>query len=202
MFGAKEARRSLARYRRKGLGDLSRAMVDAAVTRGVDHATVLDVGGGIGALQAALLEAGAERGEVVELVGSYEEAALELARDKGLEQRVGYRVVDILESPDAVAPAEIVVLNRVVCCSPDGIALAAAGARLTMRTLLLSFPRDVAWVRAGMGFLNAGLWAMRRSFRVFVHPRSKLLAAAETEGLELVDQGHDRFWEFAALARR
>jgi magnesium-protoporphyrin O-methyltransferase len=124
-------------------------MVDAAVAQGVERATVLDLGGGIGAVQATLLESGAERGEIVELVSSYESAALELARDKGMQERVSYRVADVLEHPDAVTPAEIVVLNRVVCCSPDGVALAAAGARLARRTLLLAFPRDVAWVRAG-----------------------------------------------------
>jgi magnesium-protoporphyrin O-methyltransferase len=202
MFGEKTAAQSLARYRRKGLGGLSRRMVDAVVARGVEGASVLEIGGGIGAVQSALLESGAGRGEIVELVPSYESAALELARDKGIQDRVSYRVADILESPEAVAPADIVVLNRVVCCSPDGIELAAAGARLAQRTLVLGFPREVAWVRAGMSLLNAGLWAMRRSFRVFVHPTPRLLAAAEAEGLELAEQGHDAFWEFAALVRR
>lgn len=202
MFGPNAARQQLASYRRKGLGGFSRRMVDAAVAGGVAGARVLDVGGGIGALQSALLELGAESGEIVELVGSYEDAALELARDRGLQDRVSYRVVDILESPEAVQPAEIVVMNRVVCCSPDGVALAAAGARLTRRMLLLSFPRDVAFMRVGVRVLNLGFRIMRRSFRTFVHPAATLVAAAEAEGLQVVERGHDSFWEFAALARR
>ena len=201
MFGADTARRSLATYRKKGLGDLSRRMRDAAVDGGVDGASVLDVGGGIGALQSELLEAGAERGEIVELVGSYESPALELAREKGLEKRVSFRVADVLESPDAVQPADVVLMNRVVCCSPDGVELAAAGARLARRTLVLSFPRDVFWMRAGIGAMNAGLRLMRRSFRVFVHPRAELLAAVQAEGLEPYERGTDAFWEFVAFRR-
>lgn len=202
MFGPDTARQNLDSYRKKGLGDLSRRMVDAAVATGLDGARVLDIGGGIGAVQVELLMAGAERGEIVELVSAYEEPAYELARERGLEGRVSYRVADILESPGAVEPADVVVMNRVVCCSPDGIDLAAAAARLTRRTLVLSFPRDVVWARAGVRILNAGLWLMRRSFRTFVHPTATLLEAAEGEGLRVVERGNDALWEFAALTRQ
>ena len=202
MFGAKAAARSLATYRRKGLGDLSQRMVDAAVAGGVDGARVVDIGGGIGALQAALLEKGAERGEIVELVGSYRNAALELARDEGLEGRVAFSVVDVLETPEAVEPADVVLMNRVVCCSPDGVALATAGARLARHTLVLSFPRDVVWTRVGVRLLNAGFRVMRRSFRTFVHPTTALLAALEAEGLQVRERGNDAFWEFVALGRQ
>jgi magnesium-protoporphyrin O-methyltransferase len=202
MFGPEAARQNLASYRAKGLGELSRRMVDAAVALGLDGARVLDIGGGIGAVQAELLTAGAERGEIVELVSAYEDPAYELAREKGLEGRVSYRVADILESPEAVEPADVVVMNRVVCCSPDGIDLAAAGARLTRRTLVLSFPRDVFWARIGVRILNAGLWLMRRSFRTFVHPTVMLLNAVEGEGLRVVERGNDVLWEFAVLTRQ
>ncbi len=201
MFGPGAARKSLDGYRRKGLGSLSRRLVEAASEDGLDGARVLEIGGGIGALQAELLERGAERGEIVELVGAYEEPAYELAREKGLEGRVSFRVADLLESPDAVGDADVVILNRVVCCSPDGVELAGAGARRARRTLLLSFPRDVVWARAGVRLLNAGLWLMRRSFRTYVHPASRLLAAAEAEGLRVVERGNDSFWEFVALRR-
>jgi magnesium-protoporphyrin O-methyltransferase len=201
VFRPATARQSLETYRKKGLGDLSRRMVAAAIAGGVGGARVLEIGGGIGAIQSELLEAGAERGEIVELVASYEEHAYELAREKGLDGRVSYRVADILEAPDAVEPADVVVMNRVVCCSPDGIDLAAAAARLTRRTLVLSFPRDVVWARSAVRLLNAGLWLMRRSFRTFVHPTASLLAAAEGEGLRVVERGNDAFWEFVALRR-
>jgi 2-polyprenyl-3-methyl-5-hydroxy-6-metoxy-1,4-benzoquinol methylase len=202
MFRPETARQNLESYRKKGLGALSRRMVAAAASNGLDGARVLDIGGGIGAIQAELLESGAERGEIVELVSSYGEPALELAREKGLEGRVSYRIADILESPEVVEPADVVVMNRVVCCSPDGVDLTAAASRLTRRTLVLSFPRDVVWARAGVRLLNVGLWLMRRSFRTFVHPAAALLAAAEGEGLRVAERGNDAFWEFATLTRQ
>ncbi len=201
MFTERAARRSLARFRKKGPDALERRMLQAASEGGVAGARVLEIGGGIGALQSELLAAGAASGEIVEVVPVYQRYAQELARERGQEARVAFRVVDVLEQPDAVEPADVVLLNRVVCCSPDGVALAAAAARLARRTLVLSFPRDAAWVRLGVRLLNAGLWALRRSFRTFVHPPAALRAAIEAEGLRVAARGTDGPWEFVAVRR-
>jgi len=201
MFKPRMARRSLERYRRKGLDKLERRMVAAVSAAGLERARVLEIGGGIGALQAELLEAGAERGEVVELVSSYEPYARELAREKEIEDRTTYKVADILDDPDTIEPADVVLLNRVVCCSPDGVALAGEAARLARRALVLSFPRDVLWVRAGLRFVNVGLRLMGRSFRVFGHSPDAIVRVAESTGLRLVERGHGPVWEFVALQR-
>jgi len=176
-------------------------MLAAASEPGLEGARVLEIGGGVGALQAELLGAGAEQGEVVELVAAYEPYALELARERGLEGRTSFRVVDVLEEPEAVEPADVVLLNRVVCCSPDGVELAGRAAALSRRTLVLSFPRDALWVRVGIRVVNAGLAAFGRSFRVFAHPRRALVAAAEAEGLSLAVGWHGAAWELAAFRR-
>ncbi|HZN21739.1 MAG TPA: hypothetical protein VFB57_04185, partial [Gaiellaceae bacterium] len=68
--------------------------------------------------------------------------------------------------------------------------------------LVLSFPRDVLWVRAAMRGLNAGMWLLRRSYRAFVHPPAALLAAAEAKGLRMAADGRRGLvWQYAALTR-
>ena len=201
MFKPRVARRSLERHRRKGLDELEREMVAAASEPGLEGARVLEIGGGIGTLQAELLERGAEEGEVVELVPAWEPYARELARERGIEERTQFRIADVLEQPESVEPADVVVMNRVVCCSPDGVALAAQAARLARRSLVLSFPRDVIWMRIGLGLMNAGLRIARRPFRVFVHPPADLVGAAEGAGLSLVERGQGALWAFVALRR-
>ena len=201
MFKPRVARRSLKRHRKKGLDDLERRMVAAASGPGLDGVRVLEIGGGIGTLQAELLDRGADQGEVVELVSAWEPYARELARERRIEERTSFRVADVLGRPESVEEADIVVLNRVVCCSPDGIALAAQAAHLARRTLVLSFPRDLLWVRAAMAAMNAGFRILRRQFRVFVHSPAELVRAAEGEGLSLVESGQGSLWAFAALRR-
>jgi len=195
------ARRNLERHRRKGLDDLERQMVEAASFGGLDDARVLEIGGGIGTLQAELLDRGAAQGEVVELVSAYEPYARELAHERGLEDRTSFRVADLLEDPGAVEPADVVLMNRVVCCSPDGVALTGEAAKLARHTLVLSYPRDVVWVRTGLRLFNMGLLLLGRSFRTFVHPPAALAAAAEAAGLRQLDSGHGFVWQFAAFQR-
>jgi hypothetical protein len=201
MFKPKKARSTLRRYRKKGLDDLERQMVSSASSQPLTGARVLEIGGGIGTIQAELLTAGAATGEVVELVSAYEPYARELAREKGLEGRSTFRIADVLDHPEAVAPADIVVLNRVVCCSPDGVRLTSLAGKLAGRMLLVVYPRDRAVVRLVMSFMNGVLGLMGRSFRAFLHAPSSLHAAARDEGLAVAETSRTFVWEFAAFRR-
>lgn len=201
MFGRRDARKSLRRYRRKGLDTIERRMVSSVPADALDGARILEIGGGIGAIQAEFLAAGAGCGEIVELVSAYEPYARKLAHEKGLERRSTFRVADILDEPEAVAQADIVVMNRVVCCSPDGVRLTGVAARHAERMLLLSFPRDRLLVRAVARMINGLLRLVGRSFRVFLHPQAALYAAAQADGLVLAETGHRIAWEFAAFRR-
>lgn len=201
MFKPRDARRSLTRYRRKGLDKIEQRMVASVPAAALDGARILEIGGGIGAIQAEFLAAGADRGEIVELVAAYEPYARELAHAKGLESRSTFRVADILDEPETVAHGDIVVLNRVVCCSPDGVQLAGVAARHADRMLLLSFPRDRLLVRAVARVVNGLLRLVGRRFRIFLHPRDSLYRAAQAEGLVLAETGHRIAWEFAAFRR-
>jgi len=195
------AQKNLKRYRKKGLGAIERQIVASISSRERYGARVLEIGGGIGTIQAELLASGAREGEIVELVSAYEPYARELAQEKGLESRSRFRVVDVLEQPAEVKPATIVILNRVVCCSPDGVQLTALAAGLAERMLILSFPRDRWLVRVFAGAVNAAQKVMGKSFRVFLHPKASLAAAAQAQGLLPTGSGRNIAWEFVVLRR-
>src|SRR5256885_518357 len=128
VFSERSARAEARRYRRKGLDGTSRRIVDFLKGQGLEGRTVLEVGGGIGAIQIELLKAGASRALSVELTPTYEEAAGALLREAGLTDRVERRVMDFAEAASEVDGADIVVLNRVICCYPDMPKLAGAAA--------------------------------------------------------------------------
>src|SRR5690242_6006037 len=119
MFDDRFARRMANRYRRKGLDKTARRMVDLIAANGLDGATVLEVGGGVGEIQIELLKRGASRATNLELSEAYESQAQQLLTDAELTDRVERRIVDIAASPQEVEPADVVVLHRVVCCYPD-----------------------------------------------------------------------------------
>ena len=201
LFGERFARRTARRYRRKGPDAMARALARRASTRGLEGATVLEIGGGIGQVLLELLKGGAEAGEVVELVPSYAEHADALAAEAGFPERAAFRTADLVADPSARRPADIVVLNKVVCCTPDGVELAGIAASLARRTLVLSFPRDVWWAR---GFFAAGNTFFRlrgQSFRAFVHSPEALGQAAEAHGLTLASERDGPLFRIAAFER-
>jgi hypothetical protein len=198
IFGAKQARLAADRYRKRGLGGTSRSLVELAGD--VSGETVLEVGGGVGAIELDLLAAGAERATNVELSGEYEEEAAKLLAERGLEERVDRRVADFVTEP--VEPHDVVVLHRVVCCYPDVDRLVGLAASRTRRLMVLTYPRDRPWTRAGVRVVNLFLRISGSEFRAFVHPVARMRAAAEREGLALERRERPGLiWENAAYER-
>ena len=201
LFGERAARRSAARYRRRGADPMARSLARRAAARGVEGATVLEIGGGIGQVLLELLRQGAARGEVVELVPSYEPLVGELAAEQGVADRVSFRTADLVADPASGSPADLVVLNKVVCCTPDGVELAGVAASLARRSLALSHPRETRLARVVFGTVNLFLRARRRRFRVFVHPVRELEQAVAAEGLALASESHGPLFRVAAYER-
>lgn len=202
IFSEKSAHAEAKRYRRKGLDSTSRRIVEYLKGRGVDGRTVLEVGGGIGAIQIELLKAGAARAMSVELTPTYEKEAILLLHEQGLESRVERRLMDFAETADVVEAADIVILNRVICCYPDMPRLAEAAADHTREVLVLSFPRRTWWTWIVTAMANVGLRVTRRHFQVFLHPPGKILATAARHGLATALDQPGLFWTVAALDSR
>ena len=201
IFSERTARSDARRYRRRGLDEVSQVIVRLARERGVANRTLLEVGGGVGAIEIELLKAGLARAVSVELTPTYEEEAGSLLRENRLEDRVERRVLDFAQAGAGVEPADFVVLNRVLCCYPDMPLLAGAAADHALGTLLMSFPNDRWWTRLAFTLLNAALRVTRRQFRVFLHAPDSILATAERHGLRPTYNVSGRIWHVVALER-
>jgi predicted RNA methylase len=169
--------------------------------RGVDGASVLEIGGGIGDLQIALLEAGADRAVSAELSPAYDEVAEALLRDAGLADRVDRRIANVAEEPETVDPADVVVMNSVVCCYPDVEQLVTAAAAKTRRILAISYPRRVWYLRAFAVVANFVDAIRKDGFRWYIHPPAQIRAAAEAQGLKLVHREHGWVDEIVLIER-
>lgn len=162
---------------------------------------VLEIGGGVGAIQADLLRSGAATGEVIELVPAYRRFAQRLAEAWGTAGRTAWRVHDLLADPQAVAPADLVIMNRVVCCSAEGVELAAAAARLTRRALALSYPRSTRFTRFAAAAQRTVYRWLGRTYRAFAWPEEVLASAVCREGLRVAAEGGGSVWRYMVLVR-
>ena len=200
-FDEKLARRDAARYRRKGATGATKRLVEIVTGRGVAGSTMLEIGGGTGVVQIELLGRGVRHATNVEISPGYEEAATSLLRERGLADRVDRHVADLAREPDAVEPADVVVLHRVVCCYPDYEGLLEVASEKARRVVAFSFPPDRVLVRIMVRVLN--LWQRLRGhdFRSYVHSEQAMLDVVERRGFRLDVRDRGGFWRIAVLER-
>lgn len=201
VFDEKVARRDLRRYRRKGLDRPGRRLAEMLRQVGVTGRTVVEVGGGIGALQVELLQAGAVHATNVELSPNYEQASRALVDEAACAGKVERLFGDIVQEPSLAPEADAVVLNRVVCCYPDAGALMEAVADRARSAIGLSFPPDNRAARLVVGATNLFLRVRGSEFRAYVHPPASILAPAFARGFRVDQSGRAGVWRVVALVR-
>jgi magnesium-protoporphyrin O-methyltransferase len=201
-FTTAMAKRAADRYRRKGVDKTGERILAFLEERGVDGASVLEVGGGIGDVQVELLKLGAARTVNLELSPAYDAEAARLVDDAGFHGRAERRIHDIAADPAGIEPADVVVLNRVVCCYPEYERLLGAAADHARRLLVFSYPPRNALSRLLLGSQNVLFRLRRREFRVFAHPPASMLAVLEERGFALTYAHQPIVWQIAGLERR
>ena len=132
-FGDAVARRDLTRYRTRGPDETTRLLLDAVLKAGLGK-TVLDVGAGIGALGFELLAAGVEQVTAVEAAPAYVAAAREEAGRRHVSDRLALVPGDFVSVAGDVMPADVVTMDRVVCCYPAYQPLLEAALRRSRRS--------------------------------------------------------------------
>lgn len=201
-FDTAKAEDELQNYRRHGPAKATRWLIDALKAQGIAGATLLDIGGGVGAIQHELLRVGAASAVDVDASRAYLGAARQEAARQGHADRVTYRYGDFVQLADTIAPADIVTLDRVICCYPDMPALVSASAARARRLYGLVFPRDVWWMRVLIRPVMDATTQLRGSpLRFFVHSARAVDALVRASGLTLVFQRHSLFWSVAVYAR-
>jgi 2-polyprenyl-3-methyl-5-hydroxy-6-metoxy-1,4-benzoquinol methylase len=200
-FNQRFARRLANRYRKRGLDKTAQTMVEFLRAVGLQGARVLEVGGGVGEIEVELLKAGAAQAQNLELSPAYEQPARGLAGQAGVQGRIDWRIHDLAEDPGAVAPADLVVLHRVVCCYPDYARLLGAAADHAQRALVFSYPPRNLLSRAFYRGFNLVMRLTGSGFRGFAHPPGAMLGVLEDHGLRRTYQGRSRIWQVAGLER-
>jgi len=200
-WGAWAARREADDYRKSGVAERLVPMVDFMQERGVEGASVLDIGFGIGALHFELLKRKAASVIGIEVVEGYKNLASQLARELGFGDVVDYRVGDFTLLEGEIPQADIVVLDRSVCCYPDWEGLVRPSAQRARRLYGLVLPAERWYVRATLRAANGFFGVLRIHYQAYMHPRHRIEAAINAAGLTRVFTRRQGFWDTMVYAR-
>lgn len=200
LFDEREAEHDLAAWRRDGPPAATRELIHVLGAGGLTG-TVLDIGAGIGMVHLELLAAGATRAVDVDASSAYLAAAKAEAERRGVVEQVEYRFGDVVELAASLPPAEVVALDRVICCYPDLAGLLAAAFATGPRLIGLVHPTDGPLIRGSMTLFNAVSRLLRRHHSFYVHRRAEIDRLMREAGFAERHRGGGRFWKVTVYAR-
>lgn len=200
-FDDRVARHDLNTYLRKGSARSTRILLDAIRATGVQDTTLLDIGGGIGAIQLDLLGAGVKSATDVDASTAYLATAREEAARRGFGDRVNYQHGNFVDLAPSIEPADIVTLDRVICCYHDMRGLVSASAAKARRLYGLVYPRDGVAASVLSAVANSFFRLRRTPFRIFAHRTRDIEALLRDAGLERRSHQYAGVWQVAVYGR-
>ena len=202
IFGPKVAESDLRSYRRKGPNRTTRLILEELRRQPLQGARLLDVGGGIGVLGLELLATGFGAVVQVDASPAYLAVARRQFAERGWAERAVLLSGDFASLATPPEPADVVTLDRVVCCYPDFEALLERAAGCTRRLLALSYPRDRWYIRWVITLENLWRRITRDAFRSFVHSPARLAAVLERSDLRRITRRGNASWVVELYERR
>jgi SAM-dependent methyltransferase len=201
-FSPRTARRDLRRYRRRGPLPATRKLLSAVrAQERVEDRTLLDIGGGVGAIPHELLDEGLARVDAVDASSAYLDANRDEAERRGHAARITFHHGDFTDRQDSLPDADIVTLDRVICCYPDMERLVTASARKARRIYALVYPRERWWVRLVLRGANLTFRLRRCGFRVYHHPRETVDGLVRSLGFERRYEATTIIWRVVVYSR-
>lgn len=201
IFDEKTAEEDLDRYRRHGPDETTAMLVGMIRDRGVGGSDLLDIGGGIGVVDHELLAAGAGRAVLVDASPAAVEAARGEARRRGTLERLEFVDGDFVSLASEVDVADVVTLDRVICCYPDVESLVRLSAMRARSLYGLVLPRDRRLLRWSLPLLNA--WFRLRGFRyrTFLHANARVDELVAAAGLRPAREAQTFVWRVVLYDR-
>jgi 2-polyprenyl-3-methyl-5-hydroxy-6-metoxy-1,4-benzoquinol methylase len=193
-FDARKAAKEVFVYRKRGPGATTRLLRDAITDACAARRRLLDIGAGIGALTFELLQNGVSHSVAVDASPAYLEAARAEAARRGFQTRITFVQADFVRVARDLESADVVTLDRVVCCYPSYDPLLRDALRLANHCFALSYPRAKFYVKAVMALENGQRRLVSNPFRTYVHPPDAMERIIRDAGFTLATRSETWVW--------
>jgi len=192
-FFSRFARSYRRRFARKGFEDCQQHMLTGIAQSGYEDATLLEIGCGVGHLHLHLLEQGARKAVGVDLAPAMIDEARNWAAERGLSSRTEYHVGDFMHMQD-IAPADIMLMDKVICCYPDVDGLVHRSLAATRRVYALVYPRNTWVMRSGVKLAGLVMRLIGSDFRPYVHDPEQVEQWVRAAGFDKTYQNRTFIW--------
>jgi magnesium-protoporphyrin O-methyltransferase len=201
-FGVKRAEKDLKRYRKSGPDVTTRLLLDALKTQGLQGATLLDVGAGIGVVHHDLISAGARSAIHVDATDANVHVAEQEATRRGHREQVVFLRGDFVDLAPEIAAADIVTLDRVICCYSNMEQLVDASAAKARRLYGAVYPRERWLLNVWIALENLARRIIGNPFQTYIHPIHAIDRTLERNGLRRLLVRDTFAWRVAVYSRQ
>ena len=119
IFDYKSAQKQYKQYLKKGPTRVTSKIIEQLSSTDKEEKRMIDIGGGIGALQWWFLQHGGAKTTAVDASSGYLKIVKEHISKNGLEDRTNTLMGDFADEEIEVNSCEFVTLDKVVCCYPN-----------------------------------------------------------------------------------
>jgi magnesium-protoporphyrin O-methyltransferase len=202
-FNQEHVDKKLHRYRENGPKDSTRILIEVLKENLDNDITLLDIGSGIGDIQHALLGEGIKHSFNCEASSAFIDACKQEAERQGNANRITHLKGNFVDIADSIPSADIVTLDRVICCyhdMPDLVIRSLAKARKLYGIVI---PIDKWWVKLGTSiYYNLRFLIQRNPFRVFVHSTEAVEGLIVSKGFDRIFNDVKRTWQISVYVKK
>ncbi len=201
-FDVKQAKKDLKKYRKNGAQKATKTLINAISSHNINSFSLLDIGGGIGAIQHELLKKGVLLSTDVDASSAYLEKAKEESFRQGTAEKTKFYFGDFVEIANTIAEADIVTLDRVICCYDEMEKLVNLSADKAKVFYGIIFPIDKWIIKKLHKIFNLGFVFERNSMRVFIHSTEKIEEILKLKGFENIFHKRYLLWQVILFKRK
>lgn len=184
LFDEKTAKKEYAKYLKKGPDRVTAKLIEqlSTVEKG---RSLIDVGGGIGAIQWWFLNQGGESVYGIDASSGYLSLAGQHALKKNWTSNVLYFMGDFTDKKDDLPMADHTTLDKVICCYPNFENIVKAACDKSHKSVSVSYPMDGIIAQA---FRSVGVVFMKlkkNPFKPYIHPVRNVRQSFSNHGFKI-----------------
>jgi len=201
-FDRKYVDKKLKKYREEGPKKTTIQLMDALRSEGIQDMSLLDIGGGVGDIPHGLLKSGVSHAINAEGSTAYSEACQEEAERQGHADKIQHMPGNFVDLAENIPEADIVTLDRVICCFDDMPKLVNLSSQKAKRLYGVVYPRDLWWVKlTNEIYYNFRNWLIRNPMRNYVYSTEAVEAEIQKNGLKRTFHQKMGAWQVAVFSR-
>lgn len=193
LFDLKMAQKDLKSYKKKGPRKTTKKLLN--LLSGYDHKgkSLLDIGGGIGAIQWEFVRKGGIKTTDIDSSSGYIAVASDYAKEIK-HQNASFTMSDFNEVHKEIGRHDFVSLDKVICCYPEYKNLLGNALDKTGTALALSMPIG-GWISNLFALFTKIYLVLRKNpFRTYIHNPKQVHEFIESKGFRLSEKALSFPW--------